>query len=276
MPRKRRRPAYRKPDLTVAQILAWADDHKRRTGRWPNHASGRIKPLDETWLAINMALARGNRGLPGGSSLAKVLDQHRGVRNLKDLPRLTEGQIMRWAKAQFDRTAKWPHLHSGAIRDAPGESWYAIDVALKKGTRGLPGKSSLARLLADKGVQNNLRGQPRLTPRQLLAWADAYFHRHDLWPDRSSGQIVEAPLETWMGIDRALRYGRRGLPGELSLPKFLNKHRNLFKGKSRRPKTIQESQRLRVDKVVAWGKEHFCRTGDGRTATRDPFVASTG
>jgi hypothetical protein len=64
-----------------------------------------------------------------------------------------------------------------------------------------------------------------------------------------------------MGIDRALRYGRRGLPGELSLPKFLNKHRNLFKGKSRRPKTIQESQRLRIAEIVAWGNEHVCRTG---------------
>jgi hypothetical protein len=73
-----------KPDLTVAQILAWADDHKRRMGRWPRHSSGRVKPPDETWLAINMALTRGNCGLPGGSSLAKVLDRHRGVRNLKD------------------------------------------------------------------------------------------------------------------------------------------------------------------------------------------------
>jgi hypothetical protein len=43
-------------------------------------------------------------------------------------------------------------------------------------------------------VKNNLKGQPRLMSHQVLAWADAHFRRHDLWPDRSSGQIVERPL----------------------------------------------------------------------------------
>lgn len=63
VPRKRRRILrYRKPDLTIARILAWADDYKRRIGRWPNHSSGRIRPDDETWLAIDAALRHGNRG----------------------------------------------------------------------------------------------------------------------------------------------------------------------------------------------------------------------
>jgi hypothetical protein len=90
MPRKRRRPTYRKPLLTVSQILEWADDFKRRSGRWPHIDSGRIRPLDETWQGINMALACGRRGLPGGSSLAKLLATYRGKRNLSDLPTLDE------------------------------------------------------------------------------------------------------------------------------------------------------------------------------------------
>jgi len=81
MPRKRRKqPSYRKPELTISQILAWADGYKRRIGRWPNHLSGRIKPTDEIWLAINVALGRGNRGLPGGSSLAKLFAAQRQPR----------------------------------------------------------------------------------------------------------------------------------------------------------------------------------------------------
>ncbi len=82
MLRKRRPPVqYRKPAHTITQILAWADDFSRRNGRWPHHFSGRIPLTDETWLGIDSALRQGDRGLPGGSSLAKVLYLHRGVRS---------------------------------------------------------------------------------------------------------------------------------------------------------------------------------------------------
>jgi hypothetical protein len=44
-----------------------------------------------------MALRLGLRGLPGGSSLARLLDEQRRVRNVKNLPPLTEEQILAWA-----------------------------------------------------------------------------------------------------------------------------------------------------------------------------------
>src|SRR5258708_39142371 len=116
MSRKRRSPdRYRKPPLTVAKILAWADDYQRRIGRWPNHLSGRIRPTDETWLAINAALGRGNRGLPGGSSLANILDLHRGVSNPQNPPPFDEEQIVRWARSHFGRTGAWPMMYDAAI-----------------------------------------------------------------------------------------------------------------------------------------------------------------
>ena len=62
------------PPLTVPQILAWTDEHHRRTGAWPHVRSGPIAAAPgETWLAVEAALSIGNRGLPGGSSLAQVL-----------------------------------------------------------------------------------------------------------------------------------------------------------------------------------------------------------
>ena len=50
---------------------------------------------------------------------------------------------------------------SGPISEAPGETWGAVDAALQKGSRGLPGGSSLALLLADK------RGAEHLEPAEL-------------------------------------------------------------------------------------------------------------
>src|SRR5262249_20328323 len=66
------------PVLTAREILAWADAHRRRTGRWPSAGSGPVLDAPgETWGNINRALAGGHRGLPGGDSLARLLDRRR-------------------------------------------------------------------------------------------------------------------------------------------------------------------------------------------------------
>jgi hypothetical protein len=64
----------RRPPLTVGLVLAWADDHHGRTGRWPSRSSGPVQGVPgENWYALNQALADGRRGLPGGSSLSRLL-----------------------------------------------------------------------------------------------------------------------------------------------------------------------------------------------------------
>jgi hypothetical protein len=71
------------PRLTVAQILAWADAHRARTGRWPSAESGVILDAPgETWRAVRVALVKGGRGLKGGSSLAQLLRARRPSRAL--------------------------------------------------------------------------------------------------------------------------------------------------------------------------------------------------
>lgn len=68
MPHSPIRPRARKPDLRAADILAWADDHHRRHGRWPYIKAGRIPgTADQTWAAVDQALRVGLRGLPGGA-----------------------------------------------------------------------------------------------------------------------------------------------------------------------------------------------------------------
>jgi hypothetical protein len=137
------------PSLTVEQILAWADAHHERTGTWPTAKRGGAIATapGEHWHHIDVYLHHGLRGLPAGLSLARLLARERGVRNRKALPPYTEAQILEWAEAHYARTGQWPKRTSGPITDAPGETWNAVESALAAGIRGLPGGSSLARLL---------------------------------------------------------------------------------------------------------------------------------
>src|SRR5262249_44024200 len=104
----------------------------------------------ETWMMVHVALRRGKRGLPGGSSLARLLLEQRGVRPLRLLP-LNLEQIQTWAEAHRARTGEWPNRASGIIPEAPRETWLAVDKALRNGLRGLPGGSSLSRVLRQCG-----------------------------------------------------------------------------------------------------------------------------
>src|SRR5581483_8395480 len=82
------------PRLTAAKILRWATAHHEQVGSWPTRESGPVPGAPgETWCGIHRALRNGNRGLPGGSSLAQLLAAKVGARNHLDLPRLTERQI---------------------------------------------------------------------------------------------------------------------------------------------------------------------------------------
>jgi hypothetical protein len=73
-PKKKRRRTLRRPELTVAGILARAEEHRQR-------------------------MIQGIRGFPGGDTLARFLARHRGAPHPADIPRLTVEQILTWADA---------------------------------------------------------------------------------------------------------------------------------------------------------------------------------
>jgi hypothetical protein len=79
--------------LDEEQILSWADMYKEAKGDWPNSESGKVTGTDESWLGIDASLRAGRRSLPGGSSLAKLLAERRGVRNHSPLPEGTRVEI---------------------------------------------------------------------------------------------------------------------------------------------------------------------------------------
>src|SRR5262245_4611228 len=95
-PRSKLRKRARRPELHIDQILKWADMHFQRIGRWPNENAGRIaESADDTWMSIDHALRNGGRGLPrnSGLTLPRLLEKHRGVRNIHNLPRLSISKI---------------------------------------------------------------------------------------------------------------------------------------------------------------------------------------
>jgi hypothetical protein len=238
----------------MSHILAWADAYHKRTGSWPNLNSGRISgTLDETWRRIDSALRIGLRGLPGGSSLARLLCEQRGVRNLSCLPRLTLKQILVWADRWQKRTGSWPISESGPIPGTNGETWKAIDHALRLGMRGLPGGSSLSRLLEKRRGVRNIKRLPRLSVAHVLAWADAYHDRTGTWPTSDTGVITNAVGETWSGVNAALQKGRRGLPGGSSLARLLAKERG-----ARNPK---QPSPLSVKLILQWADAYHARQG---------------
>src|SRR5580765_3813227 len=105
-----------RPPLTIKMILTWADAHHQRTGKWPNVNSGGIDGAQgETWSCIDAILRRGQRGVPGGTSLTQLLAERRGARNRQALPPFTIKQILVWADEHHKRTGQWPSLVSGII-----------------------------------------------------------------------------------------------------------------------------------------------------------------
>ena len=75
-------------------------------------------------------------GLPDGRA-------HKAPRG----PLLSEAQILRWARAYRKALGRWPSAESPPVGMPDGKSWKLLDNYLRRGRRGLPGGSSLSRLL---------------------------------------------------------------------------------------------------------------------------------
>jgi hypothetical protein len=127
---------------------------KKRTGERPRSYSGLVLDgyLGDNWRKIDNGLRLGLRGLAGGDSLAKLLVEARDVRSPRYLPDLPEGAILAWADRHHASTGDWPIDQSGTVPGEKGEDWHNIDAALRQGLRGLPGGSSLAKLLGGDGL----------------------------------------------------------------------------------------------------------------------------
>jgi hypothetical protein len=258
-----------RPVIYIADIVGWAKAFHERHGRWPKRDDGPVEgQVDLTWCGIDLALKRGNRGLRPGSSLAKLFLKRFGRRHPRYLPEFSIEQILAWADAHRSRTGEWPSLWDGKIARVHRETWLAVDHALRRGTRGLAGNSSLAQLLAERrGVRNN-QGLPKFTRKQVLAWADAHYARTGSWPTRKSGTISEAPDERWSHVNEALLQGLRGFAPGGSLARFLAKYRGVRNRKA--------LPKVSVRQILAWADAHRARTGKWPTYLSGAIPESPG
>lgn len=239
---------------SVESICEWAMAWHERTGAWPaRRAVAFPKHRARQWLKVNTALSAGIRGLPGGSTLAKLLAEHLGVENRHAIGPYTGTRILAWVDECHDQHGCWPTARSGEIPDSGGATWMSVQMALVQGRRQLPGGSSLPCLLGQhRGVlyQQDL---PPLSMDAILQWAEAHKERTGRWPIRSSGVIPEAPGENWRKVDAALRVGNRGCPGGSSLARFLSEERGV------RNRTCLP--RLTIDGILEWSNQHRQLTG---------------
>jgi hypothetical protein len=128
--------------------------------------------------------------------------------------------ILAWATAHLERTGHWPNTRSGAIPEAPGRTWSAVNVALRRGSSGLPRGNSLTKLLVLQMGKHPGRRE-RLHIKQIEGWLRSHQRRTGRWPNARSGEVVDAPGENWRAINQALRQGSRGLSGGDSLSRLV-------------------------------------------------------
>jgi hypothetical protein len=262
------RPARRRP-LLLTSILGWADDHHDRHGTWPNRNSGPISDVPgETWIRVEIALRTGGRNLPGGTTLRRLLREKRGAQFVRRREPFTVERILEWADGHRARTGNWPCRISGPIAESPGVTWKTVHGALSCGRRGLPSRSSLDLVLAEhRGVRHRRRLRDLTIP-QILGWATAFHARTGRWPQIKSGPVLEAPGETWCIIDRALRYGERGMLGGTSLARLFAQDQGAG--------CEFRATRLSIEQILAWADSHHDRHGSWPRCCSGPISEAPG
>ncbi len=180
---------------------------------------------------------------------------------------LTVEQILGWADSHKSRTGCWPHAGSGTILESPDDTWSAINMALRRGYRGLAGSSTLAQLLGEFRQKEPGQAKPPLSVEQILGWARSHHQRAGRWPTVVTGEILDAPGETWRGIDTALRNGFRGLPEGDSLARLLRRCPE-GKGQVRAEPALVVAVRPKVPERGTEDLERLLASLDGRVSER--------
>ncbi|MBN8521251.1 MAG: hypothetical protein J0L77_05060 [Alphaproteobacteria bacterium] len=213
---------------------------RRQTGKWPSMERGLVKygPYADgktKFHALNAALKNGLRGLPGGSSIAdqcSIVSEQFGLDYFNifkqpnyDLEKIREILL----KARME-TGRWPTRSSGLVQYEPyadGKTKYAtFDAALRKGRRGLSGRSSLSQECAFVSKRYgldyiNLKAQPSYNLEIIHETILKTRQATGQWPKMEWGLIQHGLYAdgktTFISIDSALRLGIRGLKGGSSL-----------------------------------------------------------
>lgn len=258
---------FRRPRLTVRQIVEWAKKHRERTGSWPNFRSGPIKDASgESWSVVNSALIHGHRGLPGGDTLSQLLHRRVGKPIGQPAIHIPHVQVVEWADAYRRRHGRWPHYRSGSVDGVPGLTWGRINAYLSVPRRGRAGGQTLAKLLQARRGESGKTTHPAFKLSEIVAWAKAFRRRSGRWPQPNDADSVAG--WHWSSINRALFVGQvRGVAAGTRLPALLAQRCGApYKPPSRSP--------LFIDEILNWADRHHERTGRWPTSRSGPVVGA--
>ena len=152
-----------------------------------------------------------------------------------------------------------PKTKPSSIPGTNGETWLAVDTALRSGIRGLPGGSSLPQVLAEHRGVRNFADLPPLSVEQVLAWADAFHKRTGEWPKQKHWPevIPDSGGETWGNVIQAVAKGLRGFAGGETHFDLLARHRGV--------RNVGHLPPLSERQILAWADAHHATHGEWPT-----------
>ncbi len=255
--------SHKKPNLDIDLVKESILAHYRATdGEWlttdKRGTNGKIFLLEHgpyakqiTIAALGSALQQGNRGLPGGSSVAKLKEKiakehslnYKNKHNQENLDlKLIKESIL----AHYHATGEWltsykksknGKLSSYILEHGPYAeqiSVAALEQALKEGFRSLPGKSSVAKLKEEIAKEHSLNYKRKhnqgnldlkLIKESILAHYRATGEQLAKSTKGKNGKLGSFILEhgpyagqiSINSLNQALRLGERSLPGGSSI-----------------------------------------------------------
>lgn len=245
-------------------ILTSAFLHKEQTGSWPHKGSGIITTgalKGKNWATVDHDIENGKIALQSDArSLSELLTPYKLIENLTlddilfDEPMLNQNtlhieDILKAAQQYFDATCRWPNcndfeiIRTGVLE---GETWGRIDKALRDGLRGLPGGSSLSKLLIENGIGNAMNAN------DVLEGAKLHHKTYGSWPSSSDTtpiKIGKLKGKNWKAIDTAFHRGYFELPTGTTLSQFLRSH------------GCHDDNTLHAEDIIAAAKQHKQQTG---------------
>lgn len=242
----------RVPSLKESSILRAARIYVKRHGRLPTQKSTETVPglRGETWCAINAAGAQGIRGLEKGRTLPKILEPlklelaHVLVKYRIRL--FSPEDFLKAARSYIQKRGKVPRSTSTEkLPGYPRETWVAIRGALADGRRGFPKGLTFGELLAPLRKKFPEAFERRIarpiTEQQIFKAGEASLRIYGRIPTAHSKEPVPGhPKETWMGLNRALHIGGRGLQAGSSLAKIFKPLREAHGPFPHAPITVEE------------------------------------
>jgi hypothetical protein len=243
------------PLITIAQLRQTVDAYRlAHAGRFPTTYDGDALP-GLTWERIDSRLREGHRGLPGGTSLSKWLDETYPAE--RHQAPFTSTNMRAWVMAHLEANGgTFPHVASG---DIPGtnRTWMNVNDALRKRQLAFTKCPSLSAWLDDQFPLDRKKKAALITADMIAGLVDAYRAEHDgAFPYRESGKVAGLNM-TWTQLDNALRQGGK------SLAKWLAK---------RYPDFVEVSE----ERLRAWVDEYARENARALPTSASGEIAGTG